>query len=302
MLLKIIKKSHKKMAFSLYGILGILTVILPLIIIGIGIYFAVSKINNYGLIWILVGAFAFLIGLRKIKDIIGIYKYIFKPQNFPTYKALVESGVDPAIFDEELEDAHVLETLSKNNPLMITENFIIGLSPVSFFVFKKEDVVWVYEYNGNGLVLYDNHRIYGYTSYPTVDGNDIALEQIKKEIPYIYFGTDFDYKTIMHDDFDNTVIMLKEERSKFLMDKEGYIEAKLEEERRRLEEESLKLEKEKNDQLQKLESQEAIDFENSEFKEEGVTKVSVCSKCGKEVTNKDPFCSNCGTNNDIYEE
>ena len=51
MLEKIIKKMHKKVAFSLYGILGLITVLLPLVLLGFGIYFVVSGNNNGYLCW-----------------------------------------------------------------------------------------------------------------------------------------------------------------------------------------------------------------------------------------------------------
>lgn len=256
---KLIKKEHTKIIFSFYGIVTLLSLIIPLVMLGFGIYFLVSKVNNYGILWVVVGAVAFLFALRKMKDFFPNFKYSMKPESFKAYKALVEDGIDPIIFDQELEDAKPYETLSKKVPFLMTEHLILGYNQVSFFFLRKEDVLWAYEYNGNGLVLYDKHKLYGFTFFDTVDGNDHALEELENELPYIYIGIDFDYKTIMHEEFDLTVTRLMEEREKFLADPDGYREAKAEEKRereeaeaRRLEEEAKRLEEEKNEALKEI--------------------------------------------------
>lgn len=304
MLEKIIRKEHQKIALSLYGILGIFTFILPLVMVGLGIFFQVSKVNDYGIIWIAVGAVAFLFALRKIKDFIVVYKYAISPKKFPAYEALIKDGIDPSIYDEELVDSHILESLSKKDPLLITEHFIFGYSQVAFFFLKKEDVLWAYEYNGNGLVFLDKHRIYGFTYYPTVDGNDIAIENLKHDMPYIYFGTDFDYKTVMHDQFDETVLKVNEDREEFLKNPDLYREKVEQAEKDRIEEETRKLEEEKNRQMAEMgnvEEEPKEDEVKVEYNDQ-VTKTAVCPKCGAEVTNIDPSCPNCGAKNDIYDK
>ena len=190
--------------------------------------------------------------LRKLKDFFPNFKYFFNPTKFPIYQALLNDGVSFDEYNQEFEDAKVNETLSKTNPLLETENFIFGFSQVSFFVLKKSDILWVYEYNGNGLVFYDKHKIYGFTFYPTVDGNDHAIEALENEMPYLYYGIDFDYKTIMHTDFDNTVIYIEEERKRFLEDPEGYKERKEAEKKAREEEETRRLEEERARQMEAI--------------------------------------------------
>ena len=68
---KLIKKEHTKIIFSFYGIVTLLSLIIPLVMLGFGIYFLVSKVNNYGILWVVVGAVAFLFALRKMKDFCG---------------------------------------------------------------------------------------------------------------------------------------------------------------------------------------------------------------------------------------
>ena len=249
MLEKIIKKYHKRIAFSLYGILGIITMILPFVILGFGIYFVITQEQKTGgYMWIIVSVIAFLFAFRKLKDFLTTYKYIINPKKFPAYEKLVEDGKDPEKYDSELEQAGVLDGLTKQNPIIMTENFIFGFSQVSFFFLDKSKVIWAYEYNGNGIVFFDSHKLYGFTYFPTVDGNDILVEQLKVDMPYIYLGTEFDYKTVMHDEFDETVKRLEEERLEFLADPEAYRIKKAEEERLKAEEEAKRLEEEKLNQ------------------------------------------------------
>lgn len=252
MLEKIIKKAHSKIIFSFYGILSMFSMLLPLSMLGIGIWFTIAKITNYGPIWIVVGALFALFSIRKLKDFFPNFKYFFNPTKFPIYQVLLNDGVNFDEYYQEFKDAKVNETLSKTNPLLETENFIFGFSQVSFFVLKKSDILWVYEYNGNGLVFYDKHKIYGFTFYPTVDGNDHAIEALENEMPYLYYGIDFDYKTIMHTDFDNTVIYIEEERKRFLEDPEGYKERKEAEKKAREEEETRRLEEERARQMEAI--------------------------------------------------
>ena len=252
MLEKIIKKAHSKIIFSFYGILSMISMLLPLVMLGLGIWFTVKSITNYGPIWIIVGVLFALFSVRKLKDFFPTFKYYFNPKKFPIYEALLNDGVNLDEFNDEFEKADVNKNLSKTNPLIETENFIFGYSQVSFFVLKKTDILWVYEYNGNGLVFYDRHKIYGFTFYPTVDGNDHAIEALEEEMPYLYYGIDFDYKTIMHDDFDNTVIYIDEERKRFLENPEGYKEQKLAEKKAREEEETRKLEEERARQMEAI--------------------------------------------------
>lgn len=249
MLEKIIKERHNKIIWSYYGILGMVTVILPLGLLGIGIYFQVSKVNEFGILWMVLGAVAFLFSLRRVKDFFPIYKYAINPKKFPAYQKLLEDGIDPSQFDEELKEANLKETLTKNNPLVLTEHFIFGFSQVSFFFLCKENVLWVYEYNGNGLVIYDSHKIYGFTYFQTVDGNTEAVNLLKHEMPYIYFGTDFDYKTVMHEQFDETVEFVKQEREKFLAHPDEYREEKERAEKEKIEEETRRLEEERQKQM-----------------------------------------------------
>ncbi len=252
MLEKIIKKAHTKIIFSFYGILSMISMLLPLSMLGIGIWFTIAQITSYGPIWIVVGVLFALFSIRKLKDFFPNFKYASNPKKFPIYQALVNDGVNLDEFNQEFEDAKVNETLSKNNPLLESENFIFGYSQVSFFVLKKSDILWVYEYNGNGLVFYDKHKIYGFTFFPTVDGNDHAIEALEDEMPYLYYGIDFDYKTIMHTDFDNTVIYIEEERKRFLEDPEGYKERKEAEKKAREEEETRRLEEERARQMEAI--------------------------------------------------
>ena len=267
MLEKIIKKYHKKIAFSLYGILGIITMILPFVILGFGIFFVVTQEEKQGgILWIAVSLICFLFAFRKLKDFMTVYKYIFNPKKFPAYQKLIEDGKDALTFDQELEDADVLNKLSKQNPVIITNNFIFGYSQVSFFFLDKSKVIWAYEYNGNGIVFFDSHKIYGFTYFPTVDGNDILMEELKNDMPYIYLGTDFDYKTIMHDEFDSTVIRLENERLEFLFDPESYRIKKAEEERLRAEEEQKRLEALKEEE--NTESEDSTEENESEEPQE----------------------------------
>jgi len=261
MLEKIIKKMHSKVAFSVYGILEILVLLLPLIVIAFGIYFRVTNTNNNGVVWIVIGIVCLAFSFRKFKDMFVNYKYILSPKKYPLYQHLVDEGIDVSKFDKELEDANIFEKLNKKNPVIITENFIFGFSQVSFFAVDKASVLWAYEYNGNGIVFYDKYKFYGFTYFPTVDGNDELMEILKVEMPYIYLGTDFDYKTIMHDSFDETVKKVNEDRLEFLADPEGFRIRKAEEERKKAEEEAKKMEealKEKDESLKDIE-------ENSEF-------------------------------------
>ena len=222
MLEKVIKKEYTKILFSFYGILSMFSMILPLVMLGFGIFFMVKQTWNYGIIWTVVGALFVLFSVRKLKDFMPTFKYIFNPKSFPQYKNLVEAEGDLSVYEKEIEEANLVKSLSKTNPLIITEHFVFGYSQVSFFFFKKEDLMWIYEYNGNGLVFYDKNKVYGFTFFNTVDGNDIAIEQLENEMPYLYYGIDFDYKTIMHDDFENTVILVQNERDRYLLDPEGY--------------------------------------------------------------------------------
>ena len=264
MLEKIIKKYHKKIAFSLYGILGIITMILPFVILGFGIYFViVNEDKMSGILWIVVSLLAFMFAFRKLKDFLQTYKYMINPKNFPAYQKLIEDGKDPLLYDSELEKANVLDGLTKENPVIITDNFIFGFSQVSFFFLDKSKVIWAYEYNGNGIVFFDSHKLYGFTYFPTVDGNDILVEQLKVDMPYIYLGTEFDYKTIMHDEFDETVKRLEEERLDFLSDPESYRARKAEEERLKALEEEKRLEEESSESESLDESDE-----NNESNEE----------------------------------
>ena len=80
MLEKIIKKEHSKIIWSLYGILTMVSFILPLVMIGFGIWFVVSKINNYGWVWIVLGAAFILFSFRKLKDFIPIIRYAINPK------------------------------------------------------------------------------------------------------------------------------------------------------------------------------------------------------------------------------
>ncbi len=282
-LAKLIKKEHIKILFSFYGIITFISFLIPLVMLGFGVYFTISKVNTYGVLWMVVGAVAFLFSLRRMKDIFPIIKYASKPETFPIYKALVDDGIDPSMFNAEIDEASPYENLSKNNPYLMTENLIIGYSQVSFFVLRKEDILWIYEYNGNGLVFYDKHKIYGFTFFDTVDGNDHAIEAIEYELPYIYYGIDFDYKTIMHDEFDLTLTRLMDERVKFLSDPDLYREEKAKEkkereeaEAKRLEEEARLLEEEKNSTLSEIDSEsqaipqldEPQEAENKEVVEE----------------------------------
>lgn len=234
MLEKVIKKEYTKILFSFYGILSMFSMILPLAMLGFGIFFLVKQTWNYGIIWTAAGALFVLFSIRKLKDFMPTFKYIFSPKSFPQYKNLVEAEGDLSIYEKEIEEADLVKNLSKTNPLIVTEHFVFGYSQVSFFFFKKEDLMWIYEYNGNGLVFYDKNKVYGFTFFNTVDGNDIAIEQLENEMPYLYYGIDFDYKTIMHDDFENTVILVQNERDRYLLDPEGY----------KAEKEALKKEKE----------------------------------------------------------
>ncbi|MCR5741742.1 MAG: hypothetical protein K6G38_04725 [Gammaproteobacteria bacterium] len=255
MIKKIIKKEHQKIIFSFYGILSMVSMVLPLVMLAFGIYFAISKVNNYGIIWIVVGAIFFLFSLRKLKDFFPIFKYWFKPESFPIYKQLLEDGINFDDYEDEISEANILESLNKNNPIVETENFIFGYSQVSFFMFKKEDLLWIYEYNGNGLVFFDKHKTYGFCTYTTFDGNDHEIEKLQEEMPYLYYGIDFDYKTIMHDDFDNTVIYLEQERLRFLEDPIGYKEQKEKERKEKEEEETRKFEEQKAKQMAMLEEE-----------------------------------------------
>lgn len=270
MLEKIIKKEHSKIIWSLYGILTMVSFILPLVMIGFGIWFVVSKINNYGWVWIVLGLAFVLFSFRKLKDFIPIIRYAINPKKFKTYKTLIEDGFNPIDFDQELEEADVISNLNKKNPLIITEHFIFGFSQVQFFFLRKEDVVWVYEYNGNGLVFYDRHKIYGFTFFQTVDGNDEAIAKLEDEMPYIYYGIDFDYKRIMHDEFEDTLEEIRREKEKFEADPINYKEEKIAQKKAREEEETKRLEEEKNRQLQELlkgheeELEEEVDVENLE--------------------------------------
>ena len=252
MLEKIIKKEHSKIIWSLYGILTMVSFILPLVMIGFGIWFVVSKINNYGWVWIVLGAAFILFSFRKLKDFIPIIRYAINPKKFKTYKTFIEDGFNPIDFDQELEEADVISNLNKKNPLIVTEHFIFGFSQVQFFFLRKEDVVWVYEYNGNGLVFYDRHKIYGFTFFQTVDGNDEAIAKLEDEMPYIYYGIDFDYKRIMHDEFEETLEEIRREKEKFEADPENYRAEKIAQKKAREEEETKRLEEEKNRQLQEL--------------------------------------------------
>ena len=103
MLEKIIKKYHKKIAFSLYGILGIITMILPFVILGFGIYFViVNEDKMSGILWIVVSLLAFMFAFRKLKDFLQTYKYMINPKNFPAYQKLIEDGKDPLLYDSDL--------------------------------------------------------------------------------------------------------------------------------------------------------------------------------------------------------
>ncbi len=249
MLEKIIKKAHKKVAFSFYGILSIVTMLLPLVVVGFGIYYMVNPqdTNNYGIFWIVIGVACMVFSIRKLRDFFGVLKYVINPKKYPLYKELVEAGIDISQFDAELSETDIVKSLSKNNPLIMTDNFIFGYSQVSFFAMNKNEVMWAYEYSGNGIVFYDYHKNYGFTYFPTVDGNDHVMDQLKYEMPYIYLGLEFDYKKLMHEEFEQTrdaVIKAKEE---FMADPDAFREkvAALEREKAKAEEERLALEKAK---------------------------------------------------------
>ena len=252
MLEKLVKKEYTKIIFSLYGILSLLSLILPFVMIGFGIWFMVGHVNDYGIIWIVVGVVFILFSIRKVKDFFPVFKYAFNPKKFPIIKALEADGIDLSLYDKEIEEAKIPELLNKNNPLITTENFVFGFSQVNFFALRKEDLLWVYEYNGNGLVFYDKHKIYGFTFYPTVDGNDFAIEALENEMPYLYYGIDFDYQTIMHTDFDNTVIYIEEEKKRFLANPEGYKEEKAAIKKAKEEEETRKFEEERGRQVSEI--------------------------------------------------
>lgn len=272
MLEKVIKKEYTKILFSFYGILSLFSMILPLVMLGFGIYFLVKQTYNYGIIWTAVGALFLLFSIRKLKDFMPTFKYIFNPKSFPQYKNLVESEGDLSIYEKEIEEANLVKGLTKANPLIVTEHFVFGYSQVSFFFFKKEDLMWIYEYNGNGLVFYDKNKVYGFTFFNTVDGNDIAIEKLEDEMPYLYYGIDFDYKTIMHDDFDNTVILVQNERDRYLLDPEGYKAEKEALKKAKEEAETKALEEERARQMESImeghddveETQEAIETETQE--------------------------------------
>ncbi|MBP5342704.1 WVD2 family protein [bacterium] len=258
MLEKIIKHYHKKIIFSFYGFLCLLTIILPFILLGFGTYFLIqSEEKMYGIVWIFVGLISILIAYKRIREIFGNLKYFINPKKFPQYVQLINSGIDPSIYDKELEDADIMNKLSKSNPVVITDNFIFGASQVTFFFFEKSKVIWAYEYNGNGIVFFDSNKIYGFTYFPTVDGNDILMEELKENMPYIYLGIDFDYQTIMHDKFDETVEKIAEERLEFLNDPLRYKEKKAEEERLKALEEEQKLKENENAETKDDEIQES---------------------------------------------
>ena len=84
MLEKLIKKMHIKVAFSFYGILSIITMLLPFVAIGFGIAFMITQTNQYGIMWIIIGLAALLVSLRRFKDYVVSYKYIFNPKKYPT--------------------------------------------------------------------------------------------------------------------------------------------------------------------------------------------------------------------------
>jgi len=263
---KIIKKMHVKVAFSFYGILTILTMLLPFVVIGVGIYFLISKVNNYGIMWIIIGTLCFAFSIRKFKDYFTNLKYMISPKKYPTYKKMAEEGIDFSKFDSELTDADVTHVLNKKNPVLITENFIFGYNSVAFFVLDKNKLIWAYEYNGNGIVFLDYYKNYGFTYFVTVDGNDELMAKLKHDMPYIYLGTDFDYKTIMHDNFDETVKQVEEEKALFLEDPDGYREKKAQEEELKAQEEARKLEEEREKAISEIET-ENQDSESEEVVE-----------------------------------
>ena len=274
MLEKVIKKMHVKVAFSVYGILTIITMLLPLVIITFGIIFIITKINQYGVMWIIIGALLLVFSFRKFKDYFGNIKYIINPKKYPAYKKLVEEGLDVSIFDSELEKADVEHNLNKNNPILLTNNFVFGYNQVAFFVLDRNKIIWAYEYNGNGIVFLDYYKNYGFTYFKTVDGNDELMERLKNEMPYIYLGTDFDYKTIMHDDFDNTVTHVEEEKQLFLADPEGYKLRKEEEKKAKALEEARRLEEEKEKAVMEIEAtEEAQEPQEVETQEEPTEEV-----------------------------
>ena len=132
MLEKIIKKAHSKIIFSFYGILSMISMLLPLSMLGIGIWFTIAKITNYGPIWIVVGALFALFSIRKLKDFFPNFKYFFNPTKFPIYQALLNDGVNFDEYNQEFEDTKVNETLSKNNPVKYsTKNVITALSNIT---------------------------------------------------------------------------------------------------------------------------------------------------------------------------
>lgn len=249
MLEKIIKKEHQRIIWSFYGVISMVSMLLPLAMLGIGIWFQVSKINSYGILWMVVGAVGFLFSLKKMKDFLPVFAYAIKPKKFKAYQALINDGLNPSDFDEELEKADVLGHLSKKEPLYITEHFVFGFSQVQFFFLQKNDIIWAYEYNGNGLVFLDSHGIYGFTFFQAVDGNDLAMKDLEHDMPYIYFGTDFDYHTIMHDNIKDTILNVQAEREKFLLNPEQYRSEKEAAKKAKIEEETKRLEDEKNRQM-----------------------------------------------------
>lgn len=256
---EVIREKHKKIIFSYYGILAIFTFLLPIALIVVGIVFMVTGgEGNNGIMWILIGLVAALFSFRRLKDFVPIYQYAICPKKYPTYVKLEEEGVDFSAFDDEIREANLKETLTKQNPIVITEHFIFGFSQVSFFFLMKEDIIWAYEYNGNGLVFYDRHKIYGFTFFPTVDGNTEEIEKLKYELPYVYYNTDFDYKTIMHTQFDETVEQLKYEREAFLANPDEYREEKARVEREKIEAETRRLEEERAKQMAEIDEIEEV--------------------------------------------
>ena len=291
MLEKLIKKMHVRLAFSVYGILTIITMLLPLVIIGFGIYFLVAKTNNSGVMWIIIGVAAILISVRKLKDYFVNIKYIISPKKYPTYKKLIEEGLDPSIFDNELTDADPVHTLNKKNPILMTKNFIFGYNQVAFFVLDRNKIVWAYEYNGNGIVFLDYYKNYGFTYFVTVDGNDELMETLKHEMPYIYLGIDFDYKTVMHDNFDEAVRHVEDEKQAFLLDPDGYRERKAQEEEAKAQEEAKRLEEEKAKAIAEVEAtdnqtseNETSDTESTEEAEQEETEDTAEEEAEEDTT------------------
>jgi len=261
MLKELIKKYNKKIVFSSSGILTMLTMVLPVIVLGMGIFLIVNNLktgqsSTSAILIMAISVFFFFYTFKRIKPFFQFFQYIKNPETSPTYKRLKESGLEMTEIESEINEANVLNNLTKQNPLIITKSLIIGASKYAFFIIPKEDLLWAYEYNGNGLVLYDNHKEYGYVTYPTVDGNTDAIKLLKNDCPYAYFGLEFDYKKVMHEELDSTIEEIKNRIKKFKEDPSKYKAFALEEEKNKEVNEKNRLEEEKNKQLAEIEKRE----------------------------------------------